>query len=149
MSHARLDQNDQPPKQHSEGGNAASLAKEELRLIASIKDKKHQIATLTRELRDAKRYQKEQELVVEQTVSIWSSQLTEFQAEANVVQTEKNKLSGDIIRLEQEREALADEAKALEDKVLKLDELYAKRVQRYRADLLRLDEEIAQKMALQ
>src|SRR6185312_1121742 len=68
---------------------------------ATIKHSKEELATIRDEIRDAKRYAKEQEEIASNTVSEWNATLVEFRAEADLIQQDKTKLSADIIRLEQ------------------------------------------------
>ena len=104
-----------------------------------MKKKRALLNSLKQEVIDTRKYNKEQERVVERTVSEWNSRLAEFQQEVDLVQSDKNKLSKDIIRLEQEKVTINDEVIELDNKYISLEEAYNRRAASYREDLKKID----------
>lgn len=115
--------------------SVCSTIKEKEKLLKSIKD----------EISDSKSYLAEQESISENIISEWNMRLTEFAKESDIIRDEKNKLSADIIRLEQEKSALKDECQKIEDNLDNLSDSYDKKVDEYKEKLRVLNDKCIDK----
>lgn len=104
-------------------------------LETQIKRSKTELTNLQDQVKETKDYRDEQSKLAEDTIAQWNSDLVAFRKEADDIQFEKNKLSADIIRLEQDRTTITLEVNALEQKLESLDETYASKVEEYKNSL--------------
>lgn len=114
-------------------------------VAVDIKVKKHELSEILDQIKETKKYRDEQAKLTEETISEWNSNLVEFRAEADLIQTEKNKISADIIRLEQDKTTIALEVDKEETKLESLANTYLEKVEEYKAKLRILDTELEQK----
>lgn len=108
---------------------------QESQVLVQIKKYKTELINLQEQTRETKAYRDEQSKLAEDTIAQWNSDLVGFRQEADVIQNEKNKLSADIIRLEQDKSVMVIEVKAMEQKLERLDETYAQKVEEYKSNL--------------
>jgi chromosome segregation ATPase len=112
---------------------------QDAQLETQIKRTKTELSSLQDQVRETKTYREEQSRLAEDTIAQWNSDLVAFRKEADDIQFEKNRLSADIIRLEQDRTAITLEVHAIEQKLESLDETYAGKVEEYKSSLRTLD----------
>jgi chromosome segregation ATPase len=120
-----------------------SLTKVYTQLQHDVGAKRRELNDIKDEITLSKKYAKEQEQVVNKTVNEWNSTLTEFQQEASLIQADKNKISSDIIRLEQEKLSKETELEEVQIKLNSLTEKYEERAASYRKDLKELDNRVS------
>jgi chromosome segregation ATPase len=104
-------------------------------LETQIKRAKTELLGLQNQVRETKDYNQEQSKLAEDTIAQWNSDLVAFRKEADNIQFEKNKLSADIIRLEQDKSIMIIEASDIERKIEALDNTYASKVEEYKSNL--------------
>jgi chromosome segregation ATPase len=121
------------------------LKKQETVLLNGIKAKKSELSIIRDQVKETKAYVSEQSKLAEDTISEWNANLVEFRAEADLIQNEKNKLSADIIRLEQDKTTIALEVDKEQTKLESLASAYEDKVEVYKASLRSLDVEVSQK----
>lgn len=107
-----------------------------------IKEKNTELQTIKDHIKESKEYRDEQASIVEATINEWNDTLKDFQREAENLQKEKNVLSADIIRLEQEKTAMAVDTHKEETRLQALGETYEAKAEEYRRNLKSLDGEL-------
>ena len=117
---------------------SADHAKQLDTLLIEVRKLRAESRRLQQEIKDSKKYLKEQGEIVEDTIAEWNTQLVEFGTEIQAVQEEKNKITADIFNLEQERNVLSREVKTIENKLSLLDTSYENKVTEYRTHLKEL-----------
>lgn len=117
----------------------ANLGHQESQKNSEIKAKKAELADLQAQVKETKKYRDDQAKIVENTIAEWNSTLVEFRKEADAIQEDKNKLSADIIRLEQDKTSMIIEDKKLEGKLEALAQQYEDKVEVYKSELRTLD----------
>ena len=123
----------------------ADIKTQETNVSLSIKQRKNELAEVKEQIKEALHYKEEQEKLVENTIAEWNSILVEFRKEADLIQDEKNKLSSDIIRLEQDKSALAIDMNKEQSRLESLYEAYELKADEYKAKLRILDTDISAK----
>lgn len=118
---------------------------QETTLNNSIRLRKTELNEVKSQIKESNDYRDEQGRIVENTIAEWNSILVEFRKEADLIQEEKNKLSKDIIRLEQDKTTLVIEVDKEEAKLEALYDSYEQKVEQYKASLRALDTEVSQK----
>jgi len=113
----------------------SKLKAQDPQLQTQIKRTKTELANLQDQVRETKAYRDEQCTLAEDTIAHWNSDLVEFRKEADDIQFEKNKLSADIIRLEQDRSTMTVEINSIEQKLESLDGAYELKVEEYKSNL--------------
>lgn len=122
-----------------QGKLLTGLKNQEALITNSIKSKKSDLATLQGQIKESRDYLNEQATIVENTINDWNSTLTEFHKEAENLQLEKNKISADIIRLEQDKLSIAKETRKEEEKLEALNDQYDTTAEEYKSNLKELD----------
>jgi len=112
---------------------------QDAQLQTQIKRAKTELVNLQGQVKETKDYRDEQSRLAEDTIAQWNSDLVEFRKEADDIQFEKNKLSGDIIRLEQDRTTITLEVNSIEQKLESLDGAYESKVEEYKSNLRTFD----------
>jgi len=108
---------------------------QDAQLQIQIKRAKTELVNLQAQVKETKDYRDEQSRLAEDTIAQWNSDLVEFRKEADDIQFEKNKLSADIIRLEQDRTMITVEVNSIEQKLESLDGVYESKVEEYKSSL--------------
>lgn len=96
---------------------------------------RHEVMRLRLEAKDARRYLKEQEQLVEEATANWAASIGEFKEENDYIVEEKKQLLEDKIRIQQEIVAMEKKAKELEDKIESLDEVFTSKMTDYKRQL--------------
>lgn len=104
-----------------------------------------EIVTAKKDLKDSKDYLVEQEKVVNQTIAEWNDQLTGFSQAGGEMDSKKQELLAQNVRLEQDIVALETTTKELASKHQQLDAAYQEKVTEYREQLTTLDNQVANK----
>ena len=111
------------------------LKVQDAQIQTQTKRAKTELVNLQGQVKETKTYRDEQSRLAEDTIAQWNSDLVEFRKEADDIQFEKNKLSADIIRLEQDRTTLTLEVHTIEQKLESLDGVYESKVEEYKSNL--------------
>lgn len=114
-------------------------------IVTDIKVKKRELTELQEQIKETKRYRDEQAKLTEDTIAGWNSNLVEFRAEVDIIQDEKDKLSKDIIRLEQDKTAITIEVDREQSNLEALAGAYEDKATLYKVSLRSLDTEVSQK----
>lgn len=113
--------------------------RKETGIESSIRNKKIELDGIQLQIKESKEYLKSQEKLTENTISDWNVTLQEFRNEADSIQREKNKLSADIIRLDQDKMNLTVEVTKIQTDLDKLHDTYTQKVEIYKRGLHDLD----------
>lgn len=97
------------------------------------------------QIKDSKRYLKEQEIIVNETVAEWNSQLVGFRQEIDVLHDEKEKILRDVVRLQEDKKILEEAVSIAEDKLVELENVYQEKASQYRDVLYGLSQQITKK----
>lgn len=121
-------------------------------LDGRIELRKHKHAQLSKDneavvsqIRDNKKYLKEQEEVVNDTVAYWNAQLVGFRQEADSLQEEKTKLLTSTVRLEEDKKVLEEAAIEVDNKLRELEKVYKEAVDEYKKELHVLANKVTEK----
>lgn len=110
-----------------------------------LEGKKSDQSLIQQEIKDLKQYFKDQERITEETIQEWNSTLVEFRKEADIVQGEKNKISADIIHMEQDKIVLSKELDEQSEKLEALILSYELKTAEYRGQLKEMDDKLLAK----
>lgn len=125
--------------------NRDNLEKTIKSLDSDIKKKHSELAEVKDEIRETKHYRDEQEEKVNQTIQEWNAILVEFRKEADIIQADKIKLSGEIVSLERDKETMTEEAKRVEENLIALKDSYEAKASSYRDMLRKLDTDVSER----
>lgn len=121
------------------------LKLQETSVQSSIQTKKTDLNDIRSQIKDSKDYLADQERLTTNTINEWNVTLQEFRNEADAIQKEKNKLSADIIRLDQKGVELTVEIDKQKSNLDALKNTYEQKVSIYKSDLKDLDVKLQNK----
>jgi chromosome segregation ATPase len=121
--------------QQTEDKKIAELYKKESALTDSITVRQKLLESVKTEIQDQKRYLKDEQTKIDDTINEWNAQLKEFQDAGIEVEKHKTQVNIDIIRLEQDRDVITADNKLIEEKNIELDTAYQEKAGRYRDEL--------------
>ena len=114
------------------------------KLTEAINSAHKKLQEVTAEIVAQKKYLKDQEQVVNDTVADWNGQLTGMQAEVDALQDAKSVILADRIQMEQSKQVKLDEITALEQKAKTLQEVFDRNMQHAKIELSEVQNMIQQ-----
>ena len=93
------------------------------------------LEAVNKEIQAQRKYLKDGQKQVDDTIAEWNVQLKEFQAEHNTIMKEKDTINADMVRLRQEKEILENELYSVEKNLVSQDEIYEKKTDEFKTEL--------------
>lgn len=133
--HRELEISKLADKLESSRADLSSLTSQQKTALRELETIQQKVTDRQEEVRELKKYLKDQQAVVDTAIAEMNAQLTTFKHEADQIEQSKVKTSQDIILLTQRKDEAEAQTKAIEGRLNDLQVMYSERAEVYKQKL--------------